>query len=187
MTVKLIKLTCLHDFEQLGFYALTGESCGYSMRILFDLSPEAAGDFAAYVGVRREGLNDNWNSSNGAVASAMLPSNCWDYYVHLTEFIARRRHYAEAWFLRQEPWQPPQERVVDNDFRMPDRYKKVGTILLFPHGLDERYRKSRLITDTTTIKMQYGEWDEYHHLAKRVVRREALPERNVHAFSGRAS
>lgn len=47
--------------RHLGVYALTGEACGFGMRLLCDLSPEAAKAVAAMWDVPVDALHESWN------------------------------------------------------------------------------------------------------------------------------
>jgi hypothetical protein len=63
------------DLRQLGINMLTGESCGYSLRLLCDVSEEGKALLADYFGMPGIQLAANWNSRVGeqpAVGSIML-------------------------------------------------------------------------------------------------------------------
>lgn len=62
------------DLERYGIFLLTGESCGIGMRVLCDLSREGVENLELFFGGNlkiTEG--SNWNGSNNAVASILLP------------------------------------------------------------------------------------------------------------------
>ena len=63
-------ISCLQDLRDFGIYPLTGEADSLSFRILCDMNGRGADIFCEALGIRREGLADNYNS--GAVASAMI-------------------------------------------------------------------------------------------------------------------
>ena len=56
-----------------GFCMLTGEACGYSMRILFDIDDNAKRILSGYFGSAVEFNNGAWNGRDGAKNSVMLP------------------------------------------------------------------------------------------------------------------
>lgn len=63
--------TDLHDY---GIICLTGEACGLGMRLLCDLTPKGEETLTAYFGHSISFTQgSNWNSSDGQVASVMLP------------------------------------------------------------------------------------------------------------------
>lgn len=70
------------DLEQFGVVALTGERCMAYMRLLCDLSPEAAQAIASLWDIKVEALAESWNhQSEEGWRSAMLVSNDLDTYV----------------------------------------------------------------------------------------------------------
>ncbi|MHA2312778.1 MAG: hypothetical protein ACXADF_14900 [Candidatus Thorarchaeota archaeon] len=60
------------DLRNFGFIPLTGEACGMSMRRLYDLKPQAVRILEAFLSIKVE-TGNNWNSSEGQVASIMMP------------------------------------------------------------------------------------------------------------------
>lgn len=71
------EIQCFRDLEQFGIDALTGEACGYAMRLLCDVTAEGKRLIELYLGgtiVVREGTN--WNGGSEAdphVGSVLLP------------------------------------------------------------------------------------------------------------------
>jgi len=55
-----------------GLDILTGEACGYSMRLLCDITPELEDLLSEYLGGSIEFNQDAWNHRNGAIHSVML-------------------------------------------------------------------------------------------------------------------
>ena len=66
------RLDSFRDLEQYGILPLTGEACGLSMRLLCDLTPEGVEAMSEFLGARIA-TGNNWNSSDGQIASIMMP------------------------------------------------------------------------------------------------------------------
>jgi len=64
------------DLRHFGFIKLTGESCGIGIRVLVDLTQEALGIMEEFLSTKLA-IGNNWNSSDGQVASLMLPWEMW--------------------------------------------------------------------------------------------------------------
>lgn len=63
--------------EEHGIISLTGEACSMYMRLLCDLTPEGVTIIERFFGGTIKCVQDsNWNSSQGQVASIMLPYSC---------------------------------------------------------------------------------------------------------------
>ena len=77
------------DFKEYGINFLTGEACGYSMRLLCDVSEKGKGIVARFLGLPVDApMLENWNSMVGddpAVASVMLPRGL---FKELARYIA---------------------------------------------------------------------------------------------------
>ena len=73
-----------------GIISLTGEACTMYMRLLCDLTPEGVEVIERFFGGTIKCVEgSNWNSSQGQVASIMLPYSCLDdlrkFIIHLYE------------------------------------------------------------------------------------------------------
>lgn len=75
------------DLRQFGIEVLTGEACAYSQRLLCDLNEDGALSLSAYLGLKLDAFQSNWNSTvNGkpAIGSVMLHRNS---FKDLTTFL----------------------------------------------------------------------------------------------------
>lgn len=62
------------DLSQFGIIPLTGEACGFCMRLLCDVTPAGVKTIERFLGGTVDVRKDsNWNSRDGAVGSVMLP------------------------------------------------------------------------------------------------------------------
>ena len=66
-----------YELREYGFIPLSAEGCGLGMRRLYDLTPQAVRIVEAFLSIKIEQGN-NWNSSDGQVASIMLPGSIMD-------------------------------------------------------------------------------------------------------------
>ena len=77
--VKDKKVICQYESTQelkhFGFDRLTSESCGYSMRILFDINQQARDILSSFFGGNVEFNNSGWNGREDHHWSVMLPSS----------------------------------------------------------------------------------------------------------------
>jgi len=64
------------ELRPFGFIKLTGESCGIGIRVLVDLTKEALGIMEEFLSTKLA-TGNNWNFSDGQVASLMLPWEMW--------------------------------------------------------------------------------------------------------------
>jgi hypothetical protein len=62
------------DMERYGVFALTGEACTLSMRLLCDLNRDGVHLIERFLGGNATmNIGSNWNQSKGAQSSVMLP------------------------------------------------------------------------------------------------------------------
>ena len=69
----------IHNWDSLKHYGincLTGEACGYNMRLLCDLTQEGSDLVSGMLGLKLEPFNPNWNRD--AVGSVMLFRGMFD-------------------------------------------------------------------------------------------------------------
>jgi hypothetical protein len=80
--MKSVHIVGWGDLKQFGINSLTGEACGYSMRLLCDLSEEGADLIRRFFGMPyNSSLCEPWNSKVDAApttASIMLPRGIFD-------------------------------------------------------------------------------------------------------------
>lgn len=78
---EYIDFSSLEDLQQFGIFYLTSESCGYSMRVLFDVNETGEQYLSAFFG-GLQFMADTWNHTAGSKHSIMLPhSVCRDIYI----------------------------------------------------------------------------------------------------------
>ena len=74
----MIQISCLRDLEKFGIITLTGEADSLGYRVLCDLKTYAVDLLAEVYGLRgKDAFAENWNSSQGQVASVMLDHDAW--------------------------------------------------------------------------------------------------------------
>lgn len=68
---------CPNDLQQWGFKCLTGEACGLSLRLLYDLNDQAHELLARTLGLGKHQLilNETWNGGQHSAGSAMLTAD----------------------------------------------------------------------------------------------------------------
>lgn len=78
--------------ERNGIIPLTGEACSLMMRLLCDLTPQGCEIMNKFLGGNVEFVKgSNWNSSQGQVASIMIPYSCLEDLRKFVTFIEKGR------------------------------------------------------------------------------------------------
>ena len=84
------------DLREYGINPLTGEACGYSLRILCDLSDTGVTLMAGFFGLNDKSFKPSWNtkvSEEKSTASIMLP---YSIFQQLVTYIAFLKDTARA-------------------------------------------------------------------------------------------
>ncbi len=154
--MKAANFNSWSDFKEYGINFLTGEACGYSMRLLCDLSRPGEELIATFLGLpSATTFNPNWNSMVGdapAVASIMLPHGL---FKDLARFIAY--HVLNHAHVLEQP---------------------DGSVHSYPEG----YMESRGLTLEKAQELLVGKWYTNPALGRTG---EVVGGRCVHAMSGR--
>ena len=72
------QITSYNDLKKFGFNPLTGESCNFSMRMLFDLSEEGKGTLARLLGLTSIELSPSWNNGEFSAGSFLMPRSMFE-------------------------------------------------------------------------------------------------------------
>lgn len=143
------------DFRDYGINFLTGESCGYAMRLLCDVSEKGRELVTSFLGLPYDTkLQPNWNSKVGeadAIGSILLPRGL---FKELARYIAFHV-LNHAYVLEQAD----------------------GSVHSYPEG----YMEAHGLTIEKARDLLAGSW--YTNPA--VGRSGTVGGRNVHAMSGR--
>ncbi len=157
-------INCWDDIEQFGIKPLTGEACGYAMRLLCDVTPEGKSLIQSFLGGNVEiKPGSNWNGGSGDnphVGSVLLARSM---LTDLGAFALLKTGTAIVVALHDGT-------VCEMDQERFAQYNTLDT------GAYERW----LATDQKTPVPEM--------LIKRTWRRSSDPgtgDRNTHAFSGR--
>lgn len=76
--------------EKNGIILLTGEACSLMMRVLCDLTPEGVDIMNKFLGGNVTFVQgSNWNSSQGQVASIMIPYSCLEDLKKFVQFMKK--------------------------------------------------------------------------------------------------
>lgn len=126
------------DLERFGFIMLTSEACGTGQRLLIDLTREGLDNLNIFLSCQIAPGN-NWNSSDGQIASVMLPYDFWrqlGIFLLLGEGYDRVidvRFYGKGYSsdhvsgMSEEEWEKAKSRydhMFPNSYRV---YQKSGT------------------------------------------------------------
>lgn len=105
-----------------GFTILTGEACGFSMRLLVDVTPDAIEILKSFWGVKDITPQPNWNS--GAIGSVMMSHNMiWDElipYMMLLDgadvvYRINDSEYCHSWFSTTEyKWMHHKDNILNH-------------------------------------------------------------------------
>lgn len=95
-------ITCWADLRDYGIDYLTGEACGLSYRILFDVTKRGKHILEKCFGIPNMNLPESWNAgskSDPHVGSIMLAR---DMYVPIAVFALLESTCKEVWLLKDE-------------------------------------------------------------------------------------
>jgi hypothetical protein len=132
------KIEGWRGLEKYGILMLTGEACGIGMRLLCDLTPEGVDNLGLFFSNHLT-VGNNWNGSDGQIASIMLPYHMWrdlaaffllgDGYEVAVD-VNWQTDYASANYVEgmsMEEWLQDKERffkIYDGNFKV---YLRSGT------------------------------------------------------------
>jgi len=90
----MITINCADDLKQVGFECLTGEACGLSMRLLYDVTQQGKESLERFLDVAKIELKPAWNGGD-AVGSVMLTN---DTIIPLGAFcLLHQKKCVEVW------------------------------------------------------------------------------------------
>jgi len=120
-------ITTIHDFlkflREHGFIWVTGESCAFSMRILFDMTEFAKDIMIDYLGGNCEfRKGSNWNGSDGQKYSVMIERHS---ILPLAIFIARKKYLYVVEMFHQNNKEEPYQVICTNHEKDLELIKKT--------------------------------------------------------------